>query len=1406
MKKIIRGLTLCCLSTVLFLEGTFTSFASSSELVSLSEENPLNDEVSNENYLEDEFQDDEIVIENDEASTDSSLDGSEEGIVVVEDAASLASSEESLEIEVEESDDSSFDESSSSDSIVNDKGEYDFSKDPSNKGAKKGACGENATWSYNGGKLTISGSGAMYDFTLEKKGTVDGVSGAPWDQYKSSITSLVISDSITHIGKASFVHIKINNTNFKLPSGLSSVGENAFYLSELGKGISKFVIPGSMKIIGPYAFSDLDGWLRAGTNLVLSEGIIEIGPHAFDSFSCSKITWPTTVEKIDESAFEFVGVVHDWVIPASVKSIGKRALYMAQRTATLTFDGDMPEIGQEAFGETSFIVYYDANNKTFSKEARDKATKEFGAVNWLPKGQALDHSAGENITWSYNASSATLSFKGSGEMYDYSLTNIPVWHIYFDQIGFVTFDNNITAIGDYALYDLGQIQNHNGKTVALALPKKMKRIGKYAFSDTYIVSCTLPDSIEIIDDYAFYRTNFKSSNGKFPKGVKYVGDCAFYDIHADLTVSFDAIEEIGTKAFYCNSQHLKGNFTFPDTLKKIGEYAFWDAEKMSGSLKLPKNVSIGKYAFQHCKGMTGSYTYTADNIANYEAFGGTALTELVFDSTVTKCTTPILKNLKSLSKLTFEGEFPEFSSSFFSSFEGTKCVIGFPIDSLSWGEGIKTLDVDSGKFTFDAVGTETTVTFMDPYGNKVSDVKVKKNQKITPPSLSLKQGDELNGWFTVSDNKKQIEKYKFDFNTPITSRIILYAGLKVNGYYRVIFYSNGGSEVEPQLVEEGKYADKPVDPKKPYYKFVGWFYDEALTKKHEFNYEEVTSDIELYAKWESHYPKVVFRFNDHYNERDELIQSLSFSMKKLDLSNATLNKYVKQFEDTGCYKFLGWYYVDGTKAQSGDEIAYDTNIVAKWDRKKVSVTVDYKDGKRKIVSQADYDERFYPPEYTPQRTGYKFVGWMVNDNGTEYKYSYYYNFIYNPITIFATWKKETPNPEPKDPVDDKKEITILVDGRNINTGYFSKTYTGKAITFGNIVVKEGSTVLEAKKHYTVSYSNNINVPSESNKAKGKNLPTCKITFKGGYKGTKSFTFNITPISLSDRKMSGSLKPGKEEIVLTANNKVQKGTTAITLTVNGKAKKLTLNKDYKFIYPGTNKKGVTGSECAEGLYDPNAFKAPGQYKIKVVGIGNYKDSIEISEYIKIPIGKYYVNKLTDEVYCGKNITKDIKVYSNKAMTEDCKLNGIVAEKFENLNSTSRLKYDYIYSFTSNLNKGKAKVTITGINRYNGKLSRTFNITAFDLSTLSGGVKSLGTDSTSPVKCDNNTPIVKGTCKPPVTVYAPKISSSPLVQGKDYTLVYSNNKKEGATGKVTITGKGNFKGKLVKEFIVGKKEQN
>lgn len=94
--------------------------------------------------------------------------------------------------------------------------------------ATSGTCGatgnDHVTWSFDesSGTLTISGSGAMADYTVN--GTVDD---RPWKDYAESITKVQISEGVTSLGRCAFQNLTaLKETN--IPASITKLGDHIY--------------------------------------------------------------------------------------------------------------------------------------------------------------------------------------------------------------------------------------------------------------------------------------------------------------------------------------------------------------------------------------------------------------------------------------------------------------------------------------------------------------------------------------------------------------------------------------------------------------------------------------------------------------------------------------------------------------------------------------------------------------------------------------------------------------------------------------------------------------------------------------------------------------------------------------------------------------------------------------------------------------------------------------------------------------------------------------------------------------------------------------------------------------------------------------------------------------------------
>lgn len=391
-------------------------------------------------------------------------------------------------------------------------------------------------------------------------------------------------------------------------------------------------------------------------------------------------------------------------------------------------------------------------------------------------------------------------------------------------------------------------------------------------------------------------------------------------------------------------------------------------------------------------------------------------------------------------------------------------------------------------------------------------------------------------------------------------------------------------------------------------------------------------------------------------------------------------------------------------------------------------------------------------------------------------------------------------------------------------------YTGKAIK-PEVRVYDSKTRLEENKDYSITYKNNINAADASDP----DAPSVVITFKGNYEGQLIRTFTIKPKSLSDPDVS------IDDVAVAYNGKAQKPSP--TVTWNGK--KLIINKDYtvpdvsytdvnadniprtitvtgcgnytgerNFDFIITN--GVPASKLTVSKIPDQTYTGTGitpRLTVKYKGVElalnqnysvEYVNNIEVGTATAIitGMGRYAgTKKVTFKIKAIASLKKakinvqfdNVPIYTGQPIQADRVI--VTLELKENGQSVTRTLAegtDYETAYQKNDKAGTASIIFTGKGAYDGKVTKTFKITACDIQS-------------DRIKVDlksGSYSYVKGGCKPEPTVSFKneKQAYVKLTLSKDYTLSYKKNNAAGNTATVIIKGKGNFKGSVTKTFDI------
>ncbi len=263
---------------------------------------------------------------------------------------------------------------------------------------------------------------------------------------------------------------------------------------------------------------------------------------------------------------------------------------------------------------------------------------------------ATSGTCGENLTWSYDASTRTLTISGTGEMDSFS--NSSPWSSYNDSIKTVIINNGVTSIGRIAFFRCTSLCD-------ITIPNCVTSIGDSAFSDcTALTSITIPDSVTSIGQWAFYNCSALAS-AEIGNGVISIENYAFNGCVglSELKIG-NSVTNIGIDAFKgCSAgleiivvndkntvYHSSGNCLIeteekrlilgcknsiiPDDGSVIGieSGAFYNCAGLT-NINIPESIKyvIGSSAFRGCTGLTSISIPNASGIGAYAFYECTDL-------------------------------------------------------------------------------------------------------------------------------------------------------------------------------------------------------------------------------------------------------------------------------------------------------------------------------------------------------------------------------------------------------------------------------------------------------------------------------------------------------------------------------------------------------------------------------------------------------------------------------------------------------------------------------------------------------------------------------------------------------------------------------------------------------------
>lgn len=214
-------------------------------------------------------------------------------------------------------------------------------------------CGENAIWSFENNTLTISGSGAMFDYASHND--------IPWSAHRYRIKNIVISEGITRIGAYAFSFFE-KLQSISLGSNITEIGKYAFAWCD---ALASVKFGENITIIDDYAFHHC----RPLSTIELPDGLEVIGDQAFSHcYALSNVNIPDSVTAIGRNAFGYCTGLTTVILSSALEIVDCNTFWHCESLKSVFIPYSIKNIQAGAFSCTVIEdVYFDGSQEEWQK-------------------------------------------------------------------------------------------------------------------------------------------------------------------------------------------------------------------------------------------------------------------------------------------------------------------------------------------------------------------------------------------------------------------------------------------------------------------------------------------------------------------------------------------------------------------------------------------------------------------------------------------------------------------------------------------------------------------------------------------------------------------------------------------------------------------------------------------------------------------------------------------------------------------------------------------------------------------------------------------------------------------------------------------------------------------------------
>lgn len=394
------------------------------------------------------------------------------------------------------------------------------------------------------GTITLTGTG---DITITKSYT-------PWGNYPKDVKKVIIGEGITSIAADTFSNLR-NLTEVVLPKSLTTIGRCAFSRCVALKTIDLSHITS----IGEYAFDSCYALTAVNISSATS-----IDSFAFQNCGLQSITIPETLTVVPDRAFPSCTSLREVILHDRITKIGYNTFRGCSQLTSVQFPKSLKEVDDLAFEGCTNLADIPLNEglEIIGRSAFNGCT----ALKTLVIPDSVKTIEDDAFASCYNLQSihfgAGLSeitytaVDGCTSLTTFTINkNNPTWEVHNNGL----YNKKTKELEVVAPAYAG----------AYTVPTGALTIGRHAFYEGKVTSVTIPNTVKLIDEYAF----------AFCKNLKTV-------------ILGNSIEEIKMNAFFSSGIT---EITIPASVKKMGGGTFSYCSSLTKItfLGLPPEVGSG---------------------------------------------------------------------------------------------------------------------------------------------------------------------------------------------------------------------------------------------------------------------------------------------------------------------------------------------------------------------------------------------------------------------------------------------------------------------------------------------------------------------------------------------------------------------------------------------------------------------------------------------------------------------------------------------------------------------------------------------------------------------------------------------------------------------------------------------